>query len=234
VFETVDSISAITVDSTESLSRRRARKMSAAAPITVMMTGQEELGDLKLYRIPEPVTVAAKSRKQVAMIKRGKVHFDRIYTARFDDFDYDKKDAPRDITLTDMVLRTENSVANGLGLPLPAGAVALFEQSGGTPLLIFESQFRDHAIGDKVEFEAGVSSDLRYRIVAQPPSARRKPFSIRVTNARNTPETFEFLIPFELASASETLVDRMGRKAWRVTVPANGEAMLDFVIKAYR
>ena len=233
MFETVDSISALTVISSESLGRR-SRKMSAASPVTVLTAEQEELGDLKLYRIPEPVTVAAQSRKQVAMIKRGKVHVDRIYTSRFDDFNYDKKDAPRDITLSDVVLRTENRAANGLGLPLPAGAVALFEQSGGTPLLIFESQFRDHAIGDEVEFEAGVSSDLRYRIVAQRPSARRKPFSVRVTNARNTPETFEFLIPYELASASETLVDRMGRKAWRVTVPANGETVLDFAIKSYR
>jgi hypothetical protein len=218
--------------------------MSAASPITVMTAEQEELGDLKLYRIPEPVTIAAQSRKQVAMIERGKVRVDRIYTARFDDFNYDKKDAPRHITLTDMVLRTENRAANGLGLPLPAGAVALFEQSGfeqsgfkqsgGAPLLIFESQFRDHAIGDEVEFEAGTSSDVRYWIVAQRPSARRKPFSVRVTNARNTPETFEFLIPYQLASASEALVDRMGRKAWRVTVPANGEAVLDFAIKSYR
>lgn len=232
--KSADSISDITVVSAESLRRRSDRKMSAASPITVLTAGQEELGDLKLYHIPEPVTVAAQSRKQVAMIKRGKVRVDRIYTARFDDFNYDKNAAPRGVELSALVLRTENRGANGLGLPLPAGAVALFEQSGGAPLLIFESQFRDHAIGDEVEFEAGMSSDVRYRMVAQRPAARRRPFSVRVTNARNTPETFEFLIPYELASASETLVDRMGRKAWRVTVPANGEAVLDFAIKSYR
>ena len=227
MFETADSI---TVASAEMLRSRSDKKMSAS-PITVITAEQEELGDLKLYRIPEPVTVAAQSRKQVAMIKRGEVHVDRIYTARFDAFNYDKKDVPRDITSSDVVLRTENRVANGLGLPLPAGAVALFKQSGGTPLLIFESQVRDRAIGDEVEFEAGASSDLSYRIEAQPPSARRKPFSVRVANARNTPETFEFLIPYVLSSASEKLVERKGSKMWRVTVPANGEAKLDFALR---
>ena len=35
----------------------------------VMIAQQEELGDLKLYRIPEPVTVAAHAQKQVALLR---------------------------------------------------------------------------------------------------------------------------------------------------------------------
>ena len=38
-----------------------------------MSASQEELGDLKLYRIPEPVTVAAHSQKQVAFLERAGV-----------------------------------------------------------------------------------------------------------------------------------------------------------------
>jgi hypothetical protein len=54
---------------------------------------------------------------------------------------------------------------------------------------------------------------------------------VHVTNARSTAETFEFLIPYNLASSSAKLVDRKGRKAWRVVVPANGEARFDFALK---
>ncbi|WP_229726673.1 DUF4139 domain-containing protein [Sphingomonas alpina] len=50
--------------------RRSGLMAESAVPVTVIMAKQEELGDLKLYRIPEPVTVAAMSRKQVAMIDR--------------------------------------------------------------------------------------------------------------------------------------------------------------------
>ena len=40
---------------------------------------QENLGDLKLYRIPEPVTVAANSQKQVALLTRPDVRIALVY-----------------------------------------------------------------------------------------------------------------------------------------------------------
>lgn len=212
----------------------RFRAMAMATPVAVavvMVATQEELGDLKLYRIPEPVTVAARSRKQVAMIDRRKIRFDRIYTARFDDFDYNEHDAGLESSPSDLVLRTENRERKGLGLPLPGGSVALFEKAGGAPLLIYESQLDDRAIGEDVELQAGASSDVRYRIVARPPAEGLRPFAIRVTNARDKPQRFEFMIPYPVVSASEKLVEQKGSRMWRVTVPADGEAKLDFALK---
>ena len=48
-----------------------------------MQAQQEELGDLKLYRIPEPVTVAARSQKQVALLRRAGVQVRTLYRMRF-------------------------------------------------------------------------------------------------------------------------------------------------------
>jgi hypothetical protein len=213
-------------------SRRSRSEVAMAVPITVMTATQEELGDLKLYRIPEPVTVAAQSRKQVAMIDRKKVAVERIYTATFDSFDYDRNaDAPESVPAS-LVLRTENRQGKGLGLPLPAGGVSVFEHAEGRgPLLVGESDLKDRAIGDEVEFGIGDSSDVRYTLVAKRPSERRKPFSVRVTNARSTPETFEFTIPYALSSPGGKLIERKGRKVWRATVPANGQATLDFTLR---
>ena len=56
---------------------------AAAPPVAVMQAQQEELGDLKLYRIPEPVTVAARSQKQVALLQRPGVQVRTVYRARF-------------------------------------------------------------------------------------------------------------------------------------------------------
>jgi len=211
--------------------RRDERMQDTPLAVTVVMTAKlEELGDLKLYRIPEPVTVAAMSRKQVAMINRDKVRFDRIYTADFEEFNYERGDEPESKT-TALILRTENRDANGLGLPLPAGGVAIFEQARGESLLVGESNLQDRAIGDEVEFGVGQSSDVRYAITARPPSERRKPYSVLVTNARATSETFELAIPYKIASAKGALVDRKGQKVWRVSVPANGEARMEFALK---
>lgn len=48
-----------------------------------VMARQEQLGDVKLYRIPEPVTVAANSQKQVALLERPAVRVSTVYRSRF-------------------------------------------------------------------------------------------------------------------------------------------------------
>ncbi|MES2989034.1 MAG: hypothetical protein V4808_14115 [Pseudomonadota bacterium] len=208
-----------------------AREM--ASPVAVMVAEQEELGDLKLYRIPEPVTVAALSRKQVAMINQSKVKFHRVYTGSFQQFGYDPEgNGPQSMSAA-RVLRMENKEGEGLGLPLPAGRVAVFEQAHGQSLLVGESELADRAIGEEVEFETGASSDLRYKIVAHRPSSTRQPFAVEVTNARSTPETFEMAIPYKITGGAK-LIERKGVKTWRVIVPANGSVKLDFALKLER
>lgn len=198
------------------------------APAPAMMATQESLGDLKLYRIPEPVTVAAQSRKQVAMLDRKKVRFARIYTGIFQA--YDNPGAPISRPAA-RILRTANVDGQGLGLPLPSGRVAVFERANGQSLLVGETDLADRAIGEEVEFDTGQSSDLRYKIVPGPPSARQRPFTVEVTNARATPETFELAIPYKLASSDATMVEHRGAQTWRVTVPANGEAKLELAVR---
>jgi hypothetical protein len=207
---------------------------SAPAPmamaVPVMVVRQEELGDLKLYRVPEPVTVAAQSRKQVAMIDRKKVAFARVYSGAFQQFGYRPAGAWPSFAAS-RILRTRNVDERGLGLPLPAGKVAVFERARSESLLVGESDLADRAIGEEVEFTTGQSNDVRYKIVPRPPSGKRQPFTIEVTNARATPETFEMAIPGTLASADAQLVEHKGIKTWRAVVPANGTAKLEFALE---
>jgi len=197
-------------------------------PPPPMIAQQEELGDLKLYRIPEPVTVAAQSRKQVAMIDRHNVPFERIYRGQFLQY-YGTPQA----TAASVILRMQNRDADGLGLPLPAGGSAVFQQGGNTgALLIGEGDVADRAVGEELELSAGQSSDVRYTITRQSPTDDRQPYDIRVTNAHDTPETFEIALPGRIASASADLIERRGQKTWRVVVPANGEASLSITFKS--
>lgn len=199
-----------------------------------MMAQQEELGDLKLYRVPEPVTVAALSTKQVALLHRKSVKVARLYRGSFTPFRYNEGEARSPSRPTQIVLRTENRTSEGLGLPLPAGKLALFADRAGAPVLLGESNLADRAVGDEVELLPGTSSDVRYTVIGQRGKKRREAFEIEVTNAHDMPVVFELPIPYPIADADAPLVERKGVKTWRVTVPANGTATLHFARKLER
>jgi hypothetical protein len=116
---------------------------------------QEELGDVKLYRIPEPVTVAGRSQKQVAMISKPLVKVQSILRLRpqFGDFAMPLQ----------RVLITTNRTAQGLGLPLPAGKVALFGRREGRRILLGEGSIDDYAVGEKVEIPVATATGLLAR-----------------------------------------------------------------------
>ena len=188
---------------------------------------QEELGDLKLYRIPEPVTIAAQSQKQVAMLQKTGVKFDRIYTASVDDFGDEPSAVP-------FLLRMKNVKDKGLGLPMPAGGVVLFEPVGGNLLLAGQDGVADRAIGDDVEFKVGSSPDVRVAVKRVINTPKKRSFRVTLTNARAVPVTAEILIPYELANTPKGLVRKNGGWMWRTMVPAGGEAGLGYELRVDR
>ena len=199
---------------------------------TLVVTGslvatQEELGDFKLYRIPEPVTIAAQSQKQVAMLQKSGVKFDRIYTT--DLFSYD--DDPRPVPF---LLRMKNVKDKGLGLPMPAGRVALFEPVNGAMLLVGEEGIRDRAIGDDVELYVGESPDVQLSVKQVSARGEKERFALTLTNARPVPIMAEIRIEYELANIPKGLVRKNGDWLWRTTVPANGEARLGYKLRVER
>ena len=194
---------------------------------TAIVTVQEELGDLKLYRIPEPVTVAARSQKQVALMQRPGVQVRTVYRQNVPLSDDDWSGAAR------RYLVTRNRTQEGLGLPLPAGRVRLFGARGERPILLGQGTIADRAVGEDVEIDLGEAPGVRTGTTL----ARRKAGSrglrdyvLTVSNDRAEPIDFEaeiFSDGLDLR-ASSRLARRNGRPLWRVTVPANGSAELRY------
>ena len=102
---------------------------SAPPPVTmdraqsIVVTGsriarQENLGDLKLYRVPFRSTVAAKAQKQVALLVRDDVPVQPVYVAGVSPADIRSESTPMQIEL-----RMRNRPQDGLGLPLPSGGI---------------------------------------------------------------------------------------------------------------
>ncbi len=132
----------------------RVQSMEAAPAI---MATEEELGDLKLYRVPEPVTVSAKGLKQVAFLQKDEVEGELIYEIGC----WANRVSDEEFRPAERLLATVNDEAHGLGVALPSGGVAVFEPSSHGPLLVGEERLRDYARGQDVEIALGTSSRIQ-------------------------------------------------------------------------
>jgi hypothetical protein len=215
-------------------SRIRRSAFSAASPpppammemsSPAMMAEQEELGDLKLYRIPRPVTVAAKSQKQVALLERRGVKVEQVYRHRL------YLSNLRATQPVERVIIARNTAAGGLGLPLPSGRVMLSAKAGDRPLLIGRGTMTDYAVGEDVEIVVGVATAVNARLVPLGPiKAGSREWELVVDNSSALPVRYEAeLEATSLTLASETaLARRDGRPLWTATIPAKGSATLRF------
>jgi hypothetical protein len=193
-------------------------------PPPVMMAQQEDLGDLKLYRIPERVTVAARSQKQVALLQRRSIKLESLYRQRV------YAPEPRYSGKVMRVLVTRNDVASGLGLPLPSGKVAFFGTVAGQEILVGRGSLEDKAVGERVEIAVGAASAVTASLSIAVGTTGAREAEIVVANSRNVPIRYEA----ELDTGNMTLFPgtdlpmRDGRPLWSVTVPANGRATLRY------
>jgi hypothetical protein len=196
--------------------------VSAPAPPPPPPPPPEDLGDLKLYNIPEPVTVAPRAQKQVALIAQPHVRFDQVYRIAL--FSWQ---AVRDLPAT-ILLRIDNVAAAGMGIPLPAGTTALYRRRDDARLLLGLGAMRDTAKGEKAEIAAGIGSNVL--ATQQRLDGNRR--HVGLSNANPYPVTVEVRLgapgerDFKHASARLERID--GIQTWRLTLPANQTADLDY------
>jgi hypothetical protein len=208
---------------------------------------QEELGDLKLYRVPGRASVLSRQSKQVRMFDREAVPVSRIYEVQFTNH-YATNYAP-----VPMLLRTKNDEENNLGLPLPQGRVQLFERIGegdnARRLLAGETTLRDLTIDEETEFRFNGGPDVQARQILEMrtlsperglpwlPLLRILPGinagtktleqinRIELTNAKPYDVTVEVRLYLqagaEMVRADAPYGQKNGRPIFRLTLPAN-------------
>ena len=152
---------------------------------------QRQLGDYKLYQLPEPTDMPAHETKQVLFLDQTDVPFERLYRYRVSG---ESESGANPATL---VLRLKNTAESGLGKPLPAGFVAVTEPGpGGAPIFIGQQAVRDTPIGLPVEIENGAVYSV---LVSQTLADEKKTGS---GDSQRVQRTFDF----ELANdRSETI-----------------------------
>ena len=203
---------------------------------------QEDLGDLKLYRVPDRTTISSRQSKQVRMIDAKAVPVAKIYEARL------YADSDSDFEPLDLILRTKNDKKNELGIPLPSGRVMVFERAGSGAaaqrLLAGQTTLRDLAIDEETELRLTGGPDIQARQVNESvditrtrPALRPIPGvrvsgrtvsavnRIELSNARPYPVQAEVRIDLddgqEIARSDVTPGKKNGQPIFKVTLPAN-------------
>ena len=187
---------------------------------------QEQLGDLKLYRVPDRTTVASRQSKQVRLLDRSAIPVTELYGA----------DVPAEettaATAAIKMLRTMNSTADHLGLPLPSGSIAVFASRGGERLLERESSMRDLAVDEEVEINLGASPDVSVRVVKDRVDGDSASEHVEISNARPAEIQFELRLQLRegtrVVRADHSMGSKNGRPIFRLTIPADDAATVRY------
>ena len=214
--------------------RYEAEDQAASIVVTgsrVMKAEEEQIGDLKLYRVPERVTVSAKGLKQIAFLDEDRVEGRLLYTARCAAWEGGEDAMP-----AGMLLATVNDRKHGLGAALPMGGITVFEPSAYGEQLVAEERLRDYAEGQDVEIALGESSQV-FAQCERPGDwdgeswARMRTV---LTNANPNPVTLRLVLgwsgQWQLRGLRGTGI-RNGEVIHEVTVPGNGRREVSWEVR---
>lgn len=218
-------------------SRLRAELQSLPMAVSVITAEEEDLGDLKLFRVPGRVDVSAKGMKQVAFLNKDAVKARLLYETQCDptnliDPEYDEPDA------ANLLLVTKNEDKKGLGIALPQGQMTLFEPTSRGLQLAAQTTLRDYARGQDVELALGESAQVfgicgNYtRNGRTSDLAKWSPMRAVLTNANPHSVTVRLQLgwggEYEIRSSGQKPVLKNGWQTIEVSVPANSTATAEW------
>lgn len=206
----------------------------------VPLAAMRELGDYKLYAVPEPTTIAARQSKQVQFLNQARVPFTRVYLFKVDEASimHDNDFMPRRPT---SLLRLQNKKSDGLGKPLPAGVVSVMETGDAGPVLAGQDKVDDTPVGLPFELELGRAMDIwiEPRVTREETvetgdhDEQRVTIEVRLGNDKPVPVTLEYRQPsegenFRIVSESHAHILKEGTSQWTFRLRPGGRAILRY------
>jgi hypothetical protein len=203
----------------------------------VVTAGEEDLGDLKLFRVPGRVDVSAKGLKQVAFLNKDAVKARYLYQAQCDATDLIDLDLDDPVAAT-VLLVTKNEVAKGLGIALPQGNMTVYEPTTRGDQVAAQVGLRDYARGQDVELELAQSAQVfaicgNYTHSGRASDlAKWAPMRAVLTNANPHPVRVRLQLGwaggYDIRFPGHKVAVKNGWQTVEVTVPANATASFDW------
>ena len=212
--------------------RRTELLQYAPSPVSVMAAAPppppEQLGDLKLYTVPQRTTVAALQMKQTRLVEQHAVPFERIYKASITAISY----GPQENVGAVAMLRTVNDKAHNLGLPLPSGSFLIEQDQFGRTMLVGEPNLADTAEAEKIELTLGEAPDITVTRKTLRRGNKDQDTEVTISNAGASAIAFELDLNLggtqRITKFDRPFGKRNGRPLYVLSVPANGTVTLNF------
>ncbi|MFI5371548.1 MAG: hypothetical protein ACHQ52_08325, partial [Candidatus Eisenbacteria bacterium] len=140
-------------------------------------------------------------------------------------------------------VRLVNDESNGLGVPLPAGRVRVFEpDAGGVDAFTGESTIGHTTSGEKLTVDIGTAFDLaaeRRDMYSKRISDREREYQVEI-KLRDRKKTAVKIVVEEAVAGDFDLIDETFKSTrkdantlqWEIPVAAGGEAVLRYTVRA--
>lgn len=203
----------------------------------------QAVSDRYIYNLPDPVTLLRRETKQVPLFAAQGVKVQRTY--RFETLVQANR-ALEEVgpANADIVLALKNGKDEGLGRPLPAGTLRVYQlQKDGAPVFAGEARIKHTAEEETLDLALGQAFDIvgtakltDYKRISNTTGAYEMGQSISVKNAKDQAVEVEVVgnMPRGWRMQNESQKhekDSANRIVWTLKVPAKGEAKLDYAVR---
>jgi hypothetical protein len=219
--------------------------MPMAAPAPAREMAREEVFDYHLYTLGRPTSIRDNQTKQVALLSASHVPVKKEYLLAGETWYYQNQASDLGHRQKIAVFLEFENAGGDLGKPLPKGVVRVYKKdSKGNAIFIGEDAIDHTAKNDRVRLKMGNAFDVtasRKQTAFRQLSGRPNPvyetaWRIEFNNAKDQAVTVKVVEPmpgdWEIASESQTHAKGDAHSAaWQVTVPAEGEAALEYSVR---
>ncbi|MCC6797024.1 MAG: DUF4139 domain-containing protein [Candidatus Hydrogenedentes bacterium] len=216
-----------------------AKAMPAAAP---PMPQEEAFAEYHLYTMPRRTTIKQNQSKQLALLNGENVKCGKKYEYRGQEYFYSQQVPPTGEEHVGVYLEFRNEEKNGLGVPLPAGVMRVYqEDSEGMLQFAGEDRIKHTPKDENVRLRLGEAFDVigervqkEYQVIGT--NVHESAYEITLRNHKETDITVDVVEPmpgdWRILEKSHEFVKEDARTAvFSIPVPKDGEVKLTYRVQ---
>jgi hypothetical protein len=203
---------------------------------------EEAFGEYHLYRLERPTTIKQNQSKQVSLLTAPSVGVEKMYEFRGDLSFYSQPIPPQKDQKVAVQLKFKNEDTNGLGMPLPAGVVRVYE-ADSQDLLQFsgEDRIKHTPKDEEVKVKLGNAFDVvgertqtNFQAIAN--NVYEAAFEIKIRNHKDKAITVDIVEPmtsdWAILQKSHEFTKKDAQTAvFTVPVPVDGETVVTYSVR---